>query len=188
MIAIALGERLSFSAASIAPRGHAIECRLYAEDPEKNFAPSPGRIESLALPMGPGVRHDLGVEAGSVVPIDYDPMLGKLIVSGETRRLAVERLSRALSEYEIVGIQTSLPFFRALVADPDFREARFDTGWLDRRLAAGFRHRPAEEWDEEQAVFAAAVLARGEEKRFAAPAGGEASRWRTDARRRSLRT
>jgi acetyl-CoA carboxylase biotin carboxylase subunit len=187
MIAIALGEKLSFSPESIAPRGHAIECRLYAEDPDKNFAPSPGRIESLALPMGPGVRHDLGVEAGSVVPIDYDPMLGKLIVSGETRRLAVERLSRALSEYEIVGIQTSLPFFRALVSDPDFREARYDTGWLDRRLAAGFRYRAPEEWDEEQAVFAAAVLARGEEKRFASPAGGEVSRWRTDARRRSLR-
>ncbi len=190
MIAIALGERLSFSGETIAPRGHAIECRIYAEDPERNFAPSPGRIERLSLPMGPGVRHDLGVEAGSTVPIDYDPMLGKLIVSAKTRRLAIDRLSRALSEYEVFGIQTSLPFFRDLAADPDFLEARFDTGWLDRRLSAGFGGRrdvPAREWDEEQAAFAAAVLAREEEKRFAAPPRPEDSRWRTDARRRSLR-
>src|SRR5207247_1050772 len=99
-----------------------------------------------------------------------DPMLGKLIVSGETRRQAIERLSRALSEYEVVGVQTSLPFFRALVSDADFLEGRFDTGWLDRRLASGSRFLPGtapEEWDEEQAVFAAAVLAREEEKRFA---------------------
>ncbi|MGH9441444.1 MAG: acetyl-CoA carboxylase biotin carboxylase subunit, partial [Thermoanaerobaculia bacterium] len=191
MIAVALGERLSFSPGLIAPRGHAIECRLYAEDPEKNFAPSPGRIESLVLPLGPGVRHDLGVEQGSVVPIDYDPMLGKLIVSGPTRRQAISRLSRALSEYEVVGIRTSLPFFRDLASDPDFLEARFDTGWLDRRLAAGAsrdRAEPhSEPWDEEHTVLAAAVLARDEEKRFAAPVAAETSRWRGEARRRSLR-
>ncbi|MGH9440651.1 MAG: acetyl-CoA carboxylase biotin carboxylase subunit, partial [Thermoanaerobaculia bacterium] len=172
MIAIAMGERLSFAGDAIAPRGHAIECRIYAEDPERNFAPSPGRIERLALPGGPGVRHDLGVEAGSTVPIDYDPMLGKLIVSAENRRLAIDRLSRALSEYEVFGIQTSLPFFRDLASDPDFIEARFDTGWLDRRLAAGSAARlesGPREWDEEQAALAAAVLARDEEKRFAAP-------------------
>jgi acetyl-CoA carboxylase, biotin carboxylase subunit len=190
MIAIALGERLSFSGDAIAPRGHAIECRIYAEDPERNFAPSPGRIAALALPQGPGVRNDLGVEAGSVVPIDYDPMLGKLIVAGQTRRQAIERLSRALSEYEVVGIHTSLPFFRALVSDPDFLEARFDTGWLDRRLAGRLRFQPGlppEKWDEEQAVLAAAVLALEEDKRFAPPEGAEASRWRAEARRKNLR-
>ena len=187
MIAIALGEKLSFSAAEISPRGHAIECRIYAEDPERNFAPSPGRIERLALPAGPGVRHDLGVEAGSMVPIDYDPMLGKLIVSGGNRRLAIDRLARALSEYDVVGIQTSLPFFRDLVRNPDFLDAQFDTGWLDRRLAARRDPPPASEWDEEQTVLAAAVLAREEEKRFAAPPGADLSRWRFDARRRSLR-
>jgi acetyl-CoA carboxylase biotin carboxylase subunit len=189
MIAIAIGDPLSFDPRDLSPRGHAIECRIYAEDPDRQFAPSPGRIETLALPQGPGVRHDLGVEAGSVVPIDYDPMLGKLIVHGRDRRQAIARLSRALGEYEVTGIQTSLPFFRRLVHDPDFLSAAFDTGWLDRRLAAG--NRPGEGTGvppEDAAVaLAAAVLARGEEKRFATPPRGRASAWRNAARREGLR-
>ncbi len=186
MIAIAQGAPLSFSAADLVPRGHAIECRIYAEDPHRQFAPSPGRIETLALPQGPGVRHDIGVESGSVVPIDYDPMLGKLIVKGRDRAEAIARLSRALSEYEVVGIQTSLPFFQALVEDPDFIAARFDTGWLDRKLAAGLSI-PALRADDDLAVLAAAVLARSEEKRFAAPRRGRISAWRDAARRGALR-
>jgi acetyl-CoA carboxylase biotin carboxylase subunit len=185
MISIALGAPLSLSADSLSPRGHSIECRLYAEDPERNFAPSPGRIESITLPQGPGIRHDIGVESGSVVPIDYDPMLGKLIASGRDRRQAIARLSRALSEYDVVGIKTSLPFFQALTCDPDFLEARFDTGWLDRKLVEGFRPSPGG-FDEEQAVFAAAVLARAEEKRFAAAPEAAVSRWMVDARRRGI--
>jgi acetyl-CoA carboxylase biotin carboxylase subunit len=185
MISIALGEPLSFSAEDIAPRGHAIECRVYAEDPDRQFAPSPGRIETLSLPQGPGVRHDVGVESGSVVPIDYDPMLGKLIVHGRDRREAIARLARALSEYEVIGIHTSLPFFRRLVADPDFLAASFDTGWLDRRLAAGFAGN-AREPDDHLVALAAAVLARGEEKRFAAPRRGRLSAWRDAARRGGL--
>ena len=195
MIAIAMGEPLSFSAETLAPRGHAVECRVYAEDPDRQFAPSPGRIEALTLPQGPGVRHDVGVEAGSVVPIDYDPMLGKLVVHGRDRREAVERLARALSEYEVVGIQTSLPFFRRLVSDPDFLAATFDTGWLDRRLAAGYAAgKDAESGggngaaaDDAAVALAAAVLARSEEKRFAAPERARASGWRDAARREGLR-
>ena len=186
MIAIALGHPLSFSADALSPRGHAIECRIYAEDPERNFAPSPGRIEALVLPQGPGIRHDVGVEAGSVVPIDYDPMLGKLIATGTDRAHAIGRLARALSEYEVDGIRTSLPFFRGLVTDPDFLAARFDTGWLDRRLAAGTAT-AAPDADDAVAAFAAAVLARAEEKRFAAPARGRRSAWRDAARRGALR-
>ena len=186
MIAIALGEPLSFSPEDLSPRGHAIECRVYAEDPDRQFAPSPGRIEALSLPQGPGVRHDIGVERGSVVPIDYDPMLGKLIVHGRDRREAVARLARALSEYEIIGIQTSLPFFRRLVTDPDFLAAAFDTGWLDRRLASGLGA-PEPESDDALAALAAAVLARSEEKRFAAPRRGRASAWRDAARREARR-
>jgi acetyl-CoA carboxylase biotin carboxylase subunit len=186
MIAIALGEPLSFSPETLVPRGHAIECRLYAEDPERNFAPSPGRIEQMTLPQGPGLRHDLGVEAGSVVPIDYDPMLGKLIAAGRSRTEAIRRLARALAEYEIVGIRTTLPFFRALVSEPDFREGRFDTAWLDRRLASGLSLGSGDS-EEALAVFAAAVLARSEEKKFTASPAGETSRWRDAARREALR-
>ncbi len=186
MIAIARGEELSLDAETLAPRGHAIECRLYAEDAERGFAPSPGRIDALTLPQGPGIRNDVGVESGSVIPIDYDPMIGKLIATGRSRPEAIGRLARALTEYEIVGIKTTLPFFRSLVAEEDFREARFDTAWLDRRLAAGFTPLSAET-DDAQAVFAAAVLARAEEKRFAAPRDGSGSRWKQAGRLRGLR-
>jgi acetyl-CoA carboxylase biotin carboxylase subunit len=186
MISIARGEPLSFAAGDLAPRGHAIECRIYAEDPERNFAPSPGRIEFLALPQGPGVRHDVGVESGSIVPIDYDPMLGKLIATGRSRAEAIARLGRALAEYEVVGIKTSLPFFRDLVEDPEFLAAAFDTGWLDRRLARG-ETAPSPPADDDVAVLAAAVLARSEEKRFAAPRRGRISAWRDAARRGALR-
>ncbi len=186
MISIALGEPLSFSAEDLAPRGHAIECRVYAEDPDRQFAPSPGKIEAMSLPQGPGVRHDVGVESGSIVPIDYDPMLGKLIVHGRDRREAVARLARALSEYEVIGIHTSLPFFRRLVSDPDFLAASFDTGWLDRRLAAGLGTADAAP-DDHLVALAAAALARSEEKRFAAPRRGRASAWRDAARREARR-
>ena len=96
-----------------------------------------GQIEALRLPQGPGVRNDVGVEAGSVVPIDYDPMLGKLVVHAPDRPAAVTRLARALAEYEIAGVETTLPLFRALAADADFRAGRYDVQWLDRRLAEG---------------------------------------------------
>src|SRR5262249_33605183 len=148
-IAIALGEQLSLREAGVSPRGHAIECRIYAEDPLQGFAPSPGRVSALRLPQGPGVRNDVGIEAGSVVPIDYDPMLGKLIRQASARRRgrligqgssranALGRLPRALSEYEISGVVTPLPLFAALTAAPDFRAGAFDVQWLARWLAGG---------------------------------------------------
>ncbi|HEY1435051.1 MAG TPA: biotin carboxylase N-terminal domain-containing protein, partial [Thermoanaerobaculia bacterium] len=142
MLRVALGERLPFSAEDLAPRGHAIECRIYAEDPRHGFAPSPGVIAALRLPEGPGVRNDVGVETGSIVPIDYDPMLGKLVVHGADRPAAIARLARALSEYEIVGVETTLPLFRVLAGDPEFASARFDVQWLDRRVAAGLFPNP----------------------------------------------
>ena len=110
-IAIALGERLSYSQESLTPRGHAIECRVYAEDPLRNFAPSPGRISLLINPDGPGVRVDSGVIGGSVVPLEYDPMLAKLVVWAPDRPAAIERLRRALQEYRILGIATTLSLF-----------------------------------------------------------------------------
>src|SRR5687767_15736703 len=111
-ISVANGELLSFTQEDVSWRGHAIECRVYAEDPENNFFPSPGTISYLHVPFGPGVRDDSGVEMGSQVSIHYDPMISKLAAWGSTREESIDRLRRALDEYEISGIKTTLPFFR----------------------------------------------------------------------------
>ena len=186
MIRIALGEPLPFAADSLRPRGHAIECRIYAEDPRRGFAPSPGRIRALRLPQGPGVRNDVAVETGSIVPIDYDPMLGKLVVHGEDRSQALVRLARALDEYEIAGVETTLPLFRALVRDGEFRDAAFDVQWLDRRLGEGLM--PEEPIAPEEIALTAVSLAAQESAAAVGRAnGGDASAWQLAARRESLR-
>jgi len=136
-IRVAAGEPLGREFDDVTPRGHAIEVRLYAEDPFQRFAPSPGRIEMLRLPEGPGVRNDSGVYEGSEVSIHYDPMLAKLSVWAADRERALARLGRALAELRIEGIRTTAPLFRALLADADFRAGRLDVGMLDRKLAAG---------------------------------------------------
>ncbi len=134
---IAEGRELPEAWSDLEPRGHAIEVRIYAEDPWRNFAPSPGRIEHLRWPEGPGVRTDSGVVQGSEVSIHYDPMLAKLIVHGSNRDVAMARLGRALDELRIEGIRTTVPLFRALLADSDFRSAQMDIGMLDRKLGSG---------------------------------------------------
>ena len=184
MIRIALGERLPFDPAGLVPRGHAIECRVYAEDPRRGFAPSPGLIRALRLPEGSGVRNDVGVETGSVVPIDYDPMLGKLIVHAEDRKSALARLSRALSEYEVAGVETTLPLFRALAADAEFARAAFDVQWLDRRLSEGLLS--ADSPGAEEIWLAALALSESAPPKAPSPVAG-GSPWRAAARRESLR-
>ncbi|REK07212.1 MAG: acetyl-CoA carboxylase biotin carboxylase subunit [Acidobacteria bacterium] len=136
-IRVARGERLDPSLARIEPNGHAIEVRVYAEDPFKGFAPSPGVIQALRLPEGPGVRNDFGIDAGSEVSIHYDPMLGKLIVWGEDRDQAIRRMRRALAEIRIGGIRTTVPLFEQIFRDEDFCAGRLDIGMLDRKLASG---------------------------------------------------
>ena len=131
---IAQGEPLPFTQQDVQLRGHAIECRVYAEDPDNNFMPSPGRITRLVQPGGPGIREDCGIYEGWVVPMDYDPMLSKLIAFAPTRELAIDRMLRALDEYVIGGIRTNLGLFRRILRDPDFRAAHIDTGYLDRLL------------------------------------------------------
>ena len=112
-----------------------MECRIYAEDPDNNYFPSPGTIKLLLTPAGPGIRRDSGMYEGWTVPMDYDPLLAKLIGYGEDREQAIERLQRALYEYFVGGIKTNLSLFRRILQDPEFRAAHIDTGFLDRLLS-----------------------------------------------------
>lgn len=131
-ITVANGEPLSFTQEEVAWIGHAIECRVYAEDPENSFFPSPGRIIYLQVPFGPGIRDDSGVELNSEVSIHYDPLISKLAAWGRTRDESIDRLRRALDEYAVGGIKTTLPFFREIVRDEEFKSGRLDTGFIAR--------------------------------------------------------
>jgi acetyl-CoA carboxylase, biotin carboxylase subunit len=131
---VAAGEPLPFKQEDVVLRGHAMELRIYAEDPDNNFFPSPGRITRLISPAGPGIRRDSGMYEGWVVPLEYDPLLAKLIAYGENREQVINRLRRALIEYFIGGIKTNLSLFRRILLHPDFQAGRIDTGFLDRLL------------------------------------------------------
>jgi acetyl-CoA carboxylase biotin carboxylase subunit len=130
---IAVGEPLGYRQEDMALRGAALECRVYAEDPLYNFRPSPGRITVLQPPAGPWVRDERGVFAGGDVNPFYDPMISKLVVWGETRPAAIARMRRALGEYVIGGIKTTIPFHQWLMDDDDFLAGRLDTGFIERR-------------------------------------------------------
>jgi acetyl-CoA carboxylase, biotin carboxylase subunit len=183
-IRVAQGEPLGPELEGVQPRGHAIEVRLYAEDPWQRFAPSPGRIELLRWPEGPGIRNDAGVYEGSEVSIHYDPMLAKLIVWAADRPRALDRLGRALAELRIEGIRTTKPLFQALLADPDFRSGNMDIAMLDRKLEAGELQPPAQP-DDDLPLIAAALDHHERANRTAAggSAPGLRSRWGTAGRR-----
>jgi acetyl-CoA carboxylase, biotin carboxylase subunit len=188
-IRIARGERLDLDPeALLMPKGHAIECRIYAEDPDKGFLPSPGRILALRTPAGPGIRDDSGVTAGLDVPIFYDPMISKLIAWAEDRPRAIARLRRALGEYVVAGIRTTVPFFAWLVDQPEFAAGRFHTTFLDEVLASR-NGRPFVEATpsiEEVALMAAALQAMrssSQSPEGAGPRLGAAiNRWKDQAR------
>jgi acetyl-CoA carboxylase biotin carboxylase subunit len=131
-VRIAQGEELGYSQSNIVPRGHAIQCRVYAEDPSMGFLPSPGTIEVLRTPSGPGVRDDSGVYEGADVSSFYDPLVSKLCVWAPTRALALARMRRALSEYVVAGIRTNIPFHLALLGHPEFDAGRYDTSFIGR--------------------------------------------------------
>ncbi|MFM9903737.1 MAG: acetyl-CoA carboxylase biotin carboxylase subunit [Pyrinomonadaceae bacterium] len=178
-INVAWGEKLSFTQEDIEIKGHAIECRVYAEDPEANFMPSPGTITRLRLPQGPGVRDDGGVYEGCEVSIYYDPMISKLAVYGKDRPEAIDRMRRALAEYEVGGIKTTLAFFREVMDDAEFIAGNLDTGFI-----TGFNERKrtieTDQTTRDMAVIAAA-LAYSERQKvvMATPngGGGNATRW-----------
>jgi acetyl-CoA carboxylase biotin carboxylase subunit len=133
-IRVAAGEPLSCHVLNSQPRGHSIECRINAEDPFNNFAPSPGTIELWYAPGGKGVRVDTHVYSGYTVPPYYDSMIAKLIVTGATREIAIARMKRALGEFMIRGIKTTIPFQQEILNHPDFASGNYDIGWVGRYL------------------------------------------------------
>ena len=188
---VAMGKPLPITQEDVQLRGHAIECRIYAEDPENNFFPSPGLITRLVQPGGPGIREDCAVFAGWRVPLDYDPMLSKLVAFAPTREMAIDRMLRALEEYVIGGIKTNIGLFRRILTDEDFRAARIDTGYLERLLAAGHGSGSTlgEETVPEDVVAVAAALFAVSARRETVPVGDAAaeSRWAEAGRREGLR-
>jgi acetyl-CoA carboxylase biotin carboxylase subunit len=185
-IRIARGERLPFAQPEILQRGHAIECRIYAEDPDQGFLPSPGRIRALRAPGGPGVRDDSGVYEGYEVPIHYDPLISKLVAYAHSRKDAIQRMRRALSEYKILGIKTTLPFFERVLRHPSFLAGDFDTSFVEQVLAEADRQRERP-W--EVAVAAAAIRASCERRAVRlAPAAETASPWWRAGLREAHRT
>jgi len=196
-IAIAAGHRLPFAWESITPRGHAMEVRLYAEDPENNFFPSPGKILSCHVPSGPGIRLDDGVYEGWTVPNDYDPLLSKLIAWGNSREETIARLRRALEEYIVTGIKTNTGLFRRILAEPDFLRGEIHTKWLDQLLGRpGSAASPScVETSGSAASDAAAIAAaiwqatqwdRQSCRSSSAADPGQPSRWKLEGRRAQL--
>jgi len=186
-IRIAQGEPLPLTQQDVHLRGHAVECRVYAEDPDNGFFPSPGKITRLLQPGGPGIREDSGIYEGWTVPMDYDPMLSKLIAFAPTRETAIARMLRALDEYVIGGIRTNLALFRRILGDADFQAARIDTGYLDRLLAQG-PATGAENSLEDRESVAAIAAAIFESQRTTAPttAPQSVSAWKRAAREEGL--
>ena len=153
-IKIARGEKLSFTQEDIAMKGHAIELRVYAEDPATNFLPDIGTLETYRLPQGPGVRVDDGFEEGMEIPIYYDPMIAKLIAYGENRSQAIERMIRAIDEYQITGIETTLGFGKFVMQHEAFTSGNFDTHFVKNYFQPSSLL-----YENEQEAFIAALVA-----------------------------
>jgi acetyl-CoA carboxylase biotin carboxylase subunit len=180
---IAAGESLTVRQEDVRWSGSAIECRIYAEDPEHQFLPSPGRITRLTQPAGPGVRLDSGVYEGWTVPLDYDPLLAKLAAWAPSRDAAVECMKRALGEYTIAGIRTNRAFFGEIMDDAEFRAGRLSTAFLDEFFQRRSAHEPALEWEAIAALAAVLTL----RKPAPAPSTAPTSRWVETGRETLLR-
>jgi acetyl-CoA carboxylase biotin carboxylase subunit len=189
---VAAGERLPISQQEVNLRGHAIECRIYAEDPENHFFPSPGQIISWRAPHGPGIRLDEGVYSGWTVPGDYDPLLAKLIAWGADRAETLARLGRALEEFEITGIRTNTALFQRILADADFQKGAIHTRWLDERLASLLPARaqdvgsPGDELQIKVATIAAALWHVSQAKPADGQSGQPVYGWRQEGRREQV--
>ncbi len=194
-IAIAAGHRLPFAWESITPRGHAMEARLYAEDPGNNFFPSPGKILSCHVPSGPGIRLDDGVYEGWTVPTDYDPLLSKLIAWGNSREETIARLRRALEEYAVTGIKTNAGLFLRILSESDFLRGEIHTNWLDELLRRpNSSAPPSKEKETDSSASDAAAIAAAfwqanqldRQSSLSSSSGDQPSRWKQEGRRAQL--
>ena len=186
-VRIAAGEPLWFTQKEVRIRGAAIECRICAEDPERGFMPSPGRISMLKAPGGPGIRDDSGVYEGYEMPIHYDSMISKLIAWGDSREEVIARMRRALDEYVLEGIPTTIGFHRKVMDDPEFKAGRLHTGFIEemsRREASGSVGDEALEDLASIAVALAAAEGRGGSGKGAKAPGASESAWKLAGRRR----
>ncbi|HVJ89290.1 MAG TPA: hypothetical protein VM580_05760, partial [Labilithrix sp.] len=193
MVLIAQGEKLPFAQRDLVARGAAIECRVYAEDPASGFLPSPGKIERLVTPSGPGVRDDGGAYPGAEVSSFYDPLVSKLCVWAPTRERAILRMRRALSEYIVTGIRTNLAFHEKLFSHPDFVAGNYDTGFIDRNKDQLLGYPTVAEADRDAVSVAIAIAAARIERATGATAaqvgerGSRLSPWVAHHRARTLR-
>jgi acetyl-CoA carboxylase biotin carboxylase subunit len=192
-VRIARGDALEIDPVrALTPHGHAIECRIYAEDPDQGFLPSPGLIRALRPAAGPGIRDDSGVAGGYTVPLFYDSMIAKLVAWASSRDEAIARMARALREYQVVGIRTTIPFFLWLMGEPTYREGRYDTTYLDRLLASRQGRSFSELDDREEEIVTIAVALDAFMRSTAGgngqtPAYDSGSAWQRIGRQESLR-
>jgi acetyl-CoA carboxylase biotin carboxylase subunit len=190
MIRIAAGQELTIKQEDVQMRGHAIECRISAEDPDNDFLPTPGVIVGLRIPGGPGIRDESGMYEGFEVPIHYDPLISKLVVWGRDRENAISRCRRALSEYIVKGIKTTIPFHARVMLNEHFISGDFDTNFIDKRfnMEDAERERPYEK----VAVIGAAIKAfrldqgKAQTVMAAKDSGGGVNPWKMSGRIRSL--
>ncbi|HZX10004.1 MAG TPA: acetyl-CoA carboxylase biotin carboxylase subunit [Acidobacteriota bacterium] len=185
-IRIAAGKKLEFSQQDIKPRGSSLECRIYAEDPYNDFMPSPGKIRKLRSPCGgPGIRYDNGTYEGYTVPMDYDPLLSKVISWGLTRKEAIHRMQRALSEYQVYGIVTIIPFFKRILFHPDFYKGNYNTHFLEKL------EKEAEELEVEEqkvALIAAGIKSYKDSLKYSVKSGDKktVSNWKIQGRMKAF--
>ncbi len=187
-IEVAGGLRLGAQSAVKLPAGAAIECRILAEDPVQGFRPCPGRIEALRLPSGPGVRVDTALQPGDEISLHYDALIAKLITWGADRASALARMRRALLEFQVVGVRTTIPFHLEVLAAADFTSGDFDIGWVDRRMPALRAGLEITGPDDAAAAAVAAVMAFEEGRRGREPgsAGSALSPWAAAGRRAQM--
>ncbi len=190
-IHVAQGDRLSITQEKVRQRGHSVECRIYAEDPGNNFMPSPGKIHKLREPNGPGIRVDGYVYEGFEIPIYYDPMISKLITYGSSREEAIRRMVRALDEYQITGVKTSIPFLKKIMENEDFRKGNYNTHFIDTHQEELFSEKThgSEEEMEELAAITALLEYLQERKAKTASSNGmvkKHSMWKEFGRKKAV--